>query len=88
MFTKFKFCSNSTSQVQKIQKHILSCQPQKTFYRLKFHFKYTDYSVYHNTWTLWNTQAGICTIHGMVLINIFLITASDEGQYQPKYPIW
>jgi len=44
--------------------------------------------MYHNTQTLWNTQAGICTIHGMVLINIFLITASDEGQYQLKYPFW
>jgi len=24
----------------------------------------------------------------MILINIFLITASDEGQYQLKYQIW
>ena len=55
---------------------------------LNFHFKYTDYSMYRNTWTLWNPQAGISIIHGMVLTNIFLITASDEGQYQLMYPFW
>lgn len=40
--------------------------------------------MYHNMWTLWNTQDNPwydCNQH-------FFNYASDEGQYQLKYQIW